>query len=437
MSPTPAELVARFGSPLYVYDGGRIRSACRRLRAALPDRCAIHFAAKANPSLAVLALLVREGTGLEIASRGELAAALAAGCPPDRILFAGPGKRDAELEAAVAAGVSGIHCESAGELRRLAAISARRGQRLRCGVRVHVPWSAGESRPILGGAEATKFGVPEAEARESIREWLSLEHLKIAGLHVFNASNVLDADALLAGARATVALACDLADAGLPLEWVDLGGGLGVPYAGHERPLDVERLGAGLAALLEEAERTRSHAFRLAIEPGRWLVAEAGEYVATVVDRKRCAGVEIAVLDGGVHHLLRPALVGQRHPARRAWPPSRTDDPRAEIRLVGPLCTALDTFGDHVLPDLRAGDLVAVGCAGAYGFTEGMPLFLSHPVPAEVLLLDGEPHLVRERREAESHLAGQHVPQALRAGVPPRGGGPESEPAVPRRDAPA
>lgn len=412
MIPQAAELVERFGSPLFVYDGERILERYRRLRASLPDSATVHYAVKANPALGVLALLVREGAGLEIASEGELAAALRVACPPERILYAGPGKRDVELVAALEAGVTGIHAESANELRRLDALAAARGKRLRCGVRVHVPWSAGEARTIIGGGEATKFGVSETEARESVASWLELEHLEIGGLHVFNASNVLEAESLLAGARRTLELACDLKDAGLPLDWVDLGGGLGVSYSVGEAPLDVEAFGAGLSALSERIESERGHRFRLVLEPGRWLVAEAGEYLTTVVDRKSCGGVEFAVLDGGVHHLLRPALVGQAHPARLAS--RESDEDLQPVRLAGPLCTSLDSFGDHDLPPLQVGDVIAIERAGAYGFTEAMPQFLSHAVPAEVMQLDGEVHVLRERRGAEKHLSGQHLPPSLR-----------------------
>lgn len=411
MSLSASELVERFGSPLYAYDGDGIRAAYRRLRAAVPEQAAIHYAMKANPSLGILALLVQEGAGLEIASEGELAAALRVGCPPERILYAGPGKRDAELAAALDAGVSGIHAESGNELRRIDSIAAGRGERVRCGVRVHVPWSAGETLQIIGGGEATKFGVSESEARASVASWLGLEHLEITGLHVFNASNVLDAASLIAGARRTLELACDLADAGLPLDRVDLGGGLGVSYSEEEEPLDIEAFGAGLAVLCGDIEAERGRSFDLALEPGRWLVAASGDYLSTVVDRKSCGGVDFAVLDGGVHHLLRPALVGQPHPARLVSRGGGGE--RRPVRLVGPLCTSLDSFGDHLLPPLQVGDVIAIERAGAYGFTEAMPQFLSHAVPAEVMELDGEVHLLRERRGADRHLDDQRLPTGL------------------------
>lgn len=409
MRPACEELVREFGSPLFVYDGDAISRAYRRLRAAMPAACSIHYAMKANPSLAVLELLVGEGAGIEIASEGELAAALHIRCPTERILYAGPGKREVDLEAAVDAGITGIHCESAGELRRLNAIAGARGLRVSCGVRIHADWSAGEERPIIGGSSPTKFGITEREARLSVPAWNELRNLKINRLHVFNASNVLDAKALLAGAKHTFELASDLADAGLPLECVDVGGGLGVPYSPDDLPLDVEQFGMGLDKLLRRTLRERGHRFQMAIEPGRWLVAEAGEYFATVVDLKQCDEVQFAVMDGGVNHMIRPALVGQPHPVRLLRQASdEVSTPPVTVRVVGPLCTSVDSFGDHLLPPLQIGDVLAIGCAGAYGFTESMPLFLSHAIPAEVFLVGGQAHLARDRREAATHLDGQH-----------------------------
>jgi diaminopimelate decarboxylase len=406
-----AELVALFGSPLFVYDGELVERRHAALRSALPEGADLFYAVKANPSLGLLALLRRLGAGAEIASEGELLAARRAGFEASAILFAGPGKRDDELRAAVEAGLLGIHVESEGELRRLDAIGRARGRRVRVGVRAHVPWSAGEGHVIIGGGEATKFGIPAPVVREAARAWLGLEGVELSGLHVFNASNVLDAGALVRGARRTLELATELVAAGWPLEWVDAGGGLGVPYAPGETPLDVEALGRGLGAALAEARRASGRDLRLVLEPGRWLVAEAGRLLLRVLDRKACGGVEFLVVDGGVHDLLRPALIGQPHPIAclRASPAA----PRA-FRVVGPLCTSLDSFGDHALPeDVTRGDLLSIGCAGAYGFTEAMPHFLSHPVPAEVLLWRGAAHLLRPRREAAWHLEGQAIPPAL------------------------
>jgi diaminopimelate decarboxylase len=415
VTPSDHELVERFGSPLFVYDAQVIRERFRELRAALPDASDIHYAVKANPSLGVLALLRSLGAGAEIASRGELLAAQAAGFPPERILWAGPGKTPQEHEVAAQAGIAAIHAESDAEIRRLDVLGRRLGRRIHAGVRVHVPFSAGESTRIIGGSSATKFGVPEQEALDRAREWAALEGVLLRSVHVFNASNVLDADALAASASRTLALAASLAERGLPVERVDLGGGLGVPMSADEKPLDVAALGRALSLALDAVRRERNFAPRLAIEPGRFLVAESGRYLMRVVDVKTHAGVGFLVCDGGIHHLLRPALVGQPHPVEAVGGGGGATRPQ---RVVGPLCTSLDDLGEHELPEMRPGDLLAVTRAGAYGFTESMPLFLSHPRPAEVLLLDGTAHVLRARVEPEEWLAGQSIPDALREPAP-------------------
>ena len=405
-----AAIAVAHGTPLFVYDGDAIRARAAALRSALPARASFAYAAKANPSLAILALLRAAGAGAEIASRGELAAVLAAGFPPSRVLFAGPGKTDADLEAAARAGIRAIHAESADEIARLDAVGKRLGKPIAAGVRVHVAWGATESRSIIGGAGASKFGVPVEEALELASTWARLEGVRLQSLHVFNASNVRDAAALASGAEETLRLGAKLVARGLPIESVDVGGGLGVPYAPDETPLDVTALGRLLGEAMQRVERELGFAPELLMEPGRWLVAEAGEYVARVVTVKSCAGEMFAVLDGGINHLLRPALIGQPHPMRIL---GGTDRAQVTCRVVGPLCTSLDELGAASLASPRAGDLLAVGCAGAYGFTEAMPQFLSHAVPAEVLMLDGHAHVVRARREPECHLEGQSIPASL------------------------
>jgi diaminopimelate decarboxylase len=410
-------LVERFCSPLYVYDAGIIRERWRQLRHALPDACDIHYAVKANPSLGILALLRSLGAGAEVASRGELLAARRAGFAPENILWAGPGKTPLEHETAAIFDIAAIHAESDAEIRRLDALGRRMGRRINAGVRVHVPFSAGESTRIIGGASATKFGVPEQDALDLAREWAALPGLLLRSVHVFNASNVLDASALVASAARTLALAADLAERGLPVEFVDLGGGLGVPMLPNEQPLDVAALGRGLAQALDNARRERGFAPRLVIEPGRFLVAESGRYLMRVIDVKSHAGVEFLVCDGGIQHLLRPALVGQAHPVQAM---SGRQGPLRSRRVVGPLCTSLDDLGGHDLPDVEPGDVLAVTCAGAYGFTESMPLFLSHARPAEILLMDGAAHVLRTRVEPEKWLEDQSIPDALVAARAPR-----------------
>jgi diaminopimelate decarboxylase len=233
------------------------------------------------------------------------------------------------------------------------------------------------------------------------------------GLHAFGASNVLDAGALAAHVDATVAAARELAaGARFPLRIVDAGGGLGVPYEVEEGPLDVRRLGTllhALAARMDGDPLTRET--RVLLEPGRFIVCSSGAYVARVVDRKSVGGHHVVILDGGINHVLRPALVGQEHRVRAitgagATPSSASS--RVPVTVAGPLCSGLDVFAHSVamtLPD--PGDLVAVLDVGAYGATESMPFFLSHPLPPEIAIRGGEAWASRPRVDPDVWLGWQ------------------------------
>jgi diaminopimelate decarboxylase len=240
-------------------------------------------------------------------------------------------------------------------------------------------------------------------------------HLAFLGLHAFGASNVLDAGALLDHVRATVHVARRLAlAAGTTLRLIDAGGGLGIPYEPHEESLDLRRLGAGLTEITNDwAQDPLLADARLLLEPGRFLVGPAGAYVARVVDRKTVNGAAVVILDGGVHHVLRPALVGQEHRVRSLSGRSEaTGQARVQpVTVAGPLCSGLDVFSQTAVMSLpEVGELVAILDVGAYGFTESMPLFLSHPIPAEVAVRAGRAVLIRPRVEPASWLTDQIDP---------------------------
>jgi diaminopimelate decarboxylase len=409
----PADLAARYGTPFHVYDLDVIERQVETLRAALPPIVEIAYAVKANPALAIVAHLGSLGLGADVASGGELATARRAGIPGDRIVVTGPGKRDAELRDAVAAGVRAITIESPGELVRLEAIASAAGRRVPILLRASVGMADGLERVRLVGDDgAGKFGMDEPDLRAAARTAARSSHLELLGIHRFGASNVLDASRLAAHVAETVQLARAVAGhAGVELRLVDAGGGLGIPYEPHEESLDVAGFGRRLASLAEGWAATPGlHDLRLLLEPGRWLVGAAGAYVARVVDRKRVGEAEVAILDGGVHHLVRPALVGQEHRVRilgasartaRSWP----------VTIAGPLCSGLDIFAANArLPAPAVGDLVAVLDTGAYGFTESMPLFLSHPIPAEVAISGGRSSLIRPRMEPAEWLDRELLP---------------------------
>jgi diaminopimelate decarboxylase len=409
----PEDLATRFGTPLYVYDLDVVTRQLEALRAVLPPVFDLAYAVKANPALAVIAHLGGHGLGADVASAGELASVVKAGIAPSSVVFTGPGKRDDELLQAVRAGVRAITVESAGELARLEAIAERTERVVPVLLRVSAGEAAGLERVRLVGDDGSgKFGMDRRDLIEVARRAIASPRLELLGLHAFGASNLLDAGALAEHIRWTVSAAADLSrQAGFPLRVVDVGGGLGIAYDPHEDGLDLVGLGVRLAELAEAwAADPWTRDMRILLEPGRFLVGPAGAYLARVVDRKTVGRETVIVLDGGIHHLIRPALTGQEHRVRalghgvnreRSWP----------VTVAGPLCSGLDVFTRHAIlapPDV--GELVAVLDAGAYGYTESMPFFLSHPVPAEVAIRGRRAELIRPRMEPAEWLSRQRLP---------------------------
>lgn len=414
------DLATRFGTPLYVYDLDVITGQVAALQAALPPTFELAYAVKANPALGVVAHLATLGLGADVASGGELATVLRAGVSPDAIVMTGPGKRDDELRLAVDTGVRAVTVESPGELRRLAAIAAAVGRCVPIMLRAAVsPEVRLERVRLVGDDGAGKFGMGADDLLEAARFAVSSPHLDPIGLHAFGASNVLDAGALADHVATTMRAARALAvEAGFRLQLVDAGGGLGIPYEAHEESLDLLTYGhrlAELAAAWSADPVTRDA--RLLLEPGRYLVGPAGAYLARVVDRKLVDGRVVVILDGGIHHVLRPALVGQEHRVRRV---SGAEDGAGRfipVTVAGPLCSGLDVLATEAMLTVpEPGDLIAVLDVGAYGFTEAMPFFLSHPVPAEIAVRRGVAALLRPRLEPEAWLEWQTLPDWLTTG---------------------
>ena len=394
----PAALASEFGTPFYIYDLDLIGRRVEALRAALPQGFRIAFAVKANPALAVVAHLRRCGVGADIASGGELETVLRAGFDPASVAMTGPGKREDELVAAVSAGIGIVTVESRGELHRLEGIAAGLGRRQPILLRLAVSEDARlETVRLIGGVEG-KFGMPLQTLIEAAREAAASPHLDLLGVHAFGASNLREAEELADHVEELVEIGRRVAaEADVPLRMMDAGGGLGIPYADGERPLDLSLLRRRLTEL--RARWDASAALRemtVLLEPGRFLVGPAGAYVARVVDVKGSDSAPVAILDGGINHAVRPALVRTEH--RLAVLTSDTVRAMVGTTVAGPLCTGLDVFTiEAMLPRPRVGDLMAILDLGAYGYTESMPLFLSHPWPAEVAVLGGRAQLIRPR----------------------------------------
>jgi diaminopimelate decarboxylase len=422
-SIAPAELAERYGTPLYVYDLDVVDRQVAALQAILPPVVELAYAVKANPALAVVAHLGGLGLGADVASAGELELVGRAGIAPQRVVMTGPGKRDDELIAAVRTGIRAVTVESPGELARLETIAAGLGRRQPVLLRAAVTEDARLERVRLVGDDgAGKFGMDPDDLATSAARAAASPHLDLLGLHAFGASNVLDASNLVEHVAATVRAARRLARAaGTSVRLVDAGGGLGIPYETHEESLDLVGLGTGLSQIVDgwPGDPLLTEA-RLLLEPGRFLVGAAGAYLARVVDRKSVGGAEVVILDGGVHHVLRPALVGQEHRLRAlgrglaTGPDGRGSGAGGRpvpVTVAGPLCSGLDVFSqDAVMIPPEVGDLVAILDVGAYGFTESMPLFLSHPIPAEVAIRDGSTALIRPRLDPGEWLDRQVLP---------------------------
>jgi diaminopimelate decarboxylase len=382
------EIAAEVGcTPFYVYDRSVMTRKVELLRAALPDGVHLHYAMKANPMPQVVRHFIGLVDGLDVASGGELAVALAAGGDPDTISFAGPGKTDDELHQAAEAGIT-INVESDREIRILAEIGRQTGRRPRVAIRVNPDFELKTSGMKMGGGPK-QFGI-DAERVPSLLGELAGLPIEFRGFHIYSGSQNLRSDAIVEAQRKTVQLAMRLVQhAPGPVRMFNMGGGLGIPYFPGEQSLDLGPVGENLNRLLPEIREHLPEA-EVILELGRYLVGESGIYVCKVIDRKISRGQVFLVTDGGLHHhLAASGNFGQV--IRKNYPVvigNRVAGGEREIAsVVGPLCTPLDLLADRMeFGRANEGDLVAVLQSGAYGYTASPLLFLSHPPPVEVLL---------------------------------------------------
>ena len=384
-----SRLAERVGStPFFAYDRRLIEARVGRLRSMLPEAVLLAYAVKANPMPAVLHLLSGLVDGFDVASSEELHRALDTGVCPEAISLAGPGKTDAELACAIAAGAT-IELESFLETRRIAAAGARLGLRPRVAVRINPDFVVRGSGMRMGGGPQ-QFGVDAEDVPRLLGE-LGAMQLDFVGFHIFAGSQNLDATVIAEAQRRSLDLVVSLAGAcPAPIRYLNLGGGFGIPYFERDRPLDLRQVGDNLARLIDTVVMRELPEARVTIELGRYIVGEAGVYVSRVIDRKISRGRTYIVTDGGMHHhLAASGNLGQ--PIRRNYPLALGNRMQAAqletVSVVGCLCTPLDVLGEDVaLPDPRVGDLVVVFQSGAYGLTASPTAFLGHPVPLECLV---------------------------------------------------
>jgi diaminopimelate decarboxylase len=411
-----SSIIARHGTPIFVYDRGILERKYAALRNTLPHKFKICYSVKANPNPAFLRFFLEKGCGLEIASAGEFHHARYAGCLPQEIVFAGPGKTESELETVIGQRIGEIHAESNVEVDRISAISERLGVRTRIAIRVN-PNEESQGGAMQMGGRSAPFGVDEENLESVLRRVMKDAHLDFCGIHLFVGTQILDHETLLTQYRTGMEIARRAtACVGTPLRTLDFGGGLGIPYFAGDHELDLPKLAQGLVGLMAGIERdTTFQQTRFIVEPGRFLVGEAGVYVTRINDIKTSRGTKYLILDGGMnHHLAASGNLGQV--IKRNFPLAILNRLGATafetVDVVGPLCTPLDTLGRSVqLPRAEVGDLLGVFQSGAYARSASPLGFLSHATPTEVWAENGQDFLIRRRGRFEESL--QDVPSSF------------------------
>lgn len=389
VEPSGEALIAAYGSPLYVYDLDRIDAAYRDLRAELPAPSSLLYSMKANPHALIAARLRQAGCRLEVSSPGELSAALHSGADGRDVLYTGPAKGLAEIDGAVVGGVRFFSVESFAELRRLGQVAAKRDTDLTALLRVNGRGAVGAPGLRMTGT-ATQFGI---DAETLAAEWspdLVPDRVRVVGLHLFPVTNARDEDQLLDELSAAIDTAVEIVRVcRLDPAVVDLGGGFGAPYATPGSRPAYPRLRAEAEKRLDNAFPSwRTGSPEVMFESGRYLVADCGTLLTTVVDIKRTRGRTYAVLDAGISVLGGMTGLGRLLPMR-ATPvvPAESPGGVTVVDLAGPSCTPLDVLGRDVpLPEARPGVVLAIPNVGAYGLSASLIGFLSRPIPAEVLL---------------------------------------------------
>ncbi|MBC2777929.1 pyridoxal-dependent decarboxylase, exosortase A system-associated [Parasphingopyxis marina] len=383
-----SELAEKAGqTPFYVYDLALASAQVARFRTAMPDGLHLHYAVKANPYPAVIQHFMELTDGLDMASGGELAVVRDCGADMAHVSFAGPGKRDGELELAISLGAT-VNLESETEAERALAIAGKLAITPKLAVRVNPDFELKGSGMSMGGG-AKPFGVDQERVPALV--WRLLDAgADWRGFHIYSGSQSLDAEAIAQSQEASIALAADLAETiGEAPKTVNLGGGFGIPYTANDTPLDVEQVGERLGAALAGREDILADT-QFMIELGRWLIGEAGVYVARILDRKVSKGELFIVTDGGMHHHLAASgnfgmVMKRNYPVAIAL--KMGAEPAESATIVGPLCTPLDRLAvDIAVPRADIGDLVAVFASGAYGLSASPIHFLSHPNAAEIVV---------------------------------------------------
>ncbi len=401
------QIVNDYGTPLYLYDGDFIVSQYQSLKRVFPENFEIFYSIKTNPLLGICQLFEQLGSGCEVASSGELYIALNAGFTADKIIFSGPGKTEEELEYAIDNKIYTINCESLKEAQLIHKIAAVKSKQINISLRINPSFDVSNARVKMTGVP-TQFGIDQSQVSEVLKTLKTLPNINVMGFQVYSGTQILDANSIVSNAQEIIKMALEFQEQhNLKLQFLDLGGGFGIPYFPEEKPLHLDELQQGISRVWE---KYREHLLgtRIIIESGRFLTTESGLYLTKVLYKKSCKGNNYLICDGGSHHHANSAFLGRF--VRNNFPMyvlGKTDD-LEETNIAGPLCTPTDILSQKVLlPKAEPGDVIVIEKSGSYGLTNSPSLFLSHFMPAELFYYQGEVKVIRERGEKEDFLAKQ------------------------------
>ncbi len=404
-------IIEKLGTPLFIYDAETIKERYEYLRANLPLEVDIFYAMKANPSLAVIKQLVNLGAGVEVASEGELYACKKVGVNPKDIVFAGPSKTFEDITMAVEMGIYALNAESVGEIKRIDEIAASHDTVMDIELRINPEFEVAGAAVNMGGG-SKKFGIDSEVLSAAIEQVSSLNNVRLQGIHIFAGTGIQNSEGFLSNLENCFTLAEEMNRKHFKVLSIDFGGGIGIPYSDEDSGLSIGGISDKISDMIKKYPFIRENGTRLIAEPGRYLVGQSGIYITKVIDKKHSRGKEYLLVDGGAQHLLRPALIGQSQPTFNL---SREQGNLQPFDVGGSLCTSIDFLGKdlNLSEDSAVGDFIGVFCSGAYGYTESMPLFLSHDIAPEVLVHNGKYDVIRPRMDIRKIVDEMVIPGEL------------------------
>ncbi|MDR0267461.1 diaminopimelate decarboxylase [Paenibacillus sp.] len=399
------QLAREYGTTMYVYDAEEIEQKVNSFRQLMHKDVHLFYSLKANPNPTIVKWIYELGANLEICSPIELKVVKKLDIDPNRILYLGPGKTTAEIEEILDYGIKYFVLESMQEMEEVNRLAGLRNLHVEVGIRFNPNMSAKGSRLTMGG-KPRQFGIDEDQAQQVFEFAETLSHLDIVGVHVYNGTRILSGDVVIENTKHVLTFVKQLYHTcHFSLKYVDIGGGLGIPYFKNEEELDFEYTASGIRSLIDEFHSEIGLNLPIFIESGRYVVGESGIYAASVLYTKESKSVHFATLDGGTNHHM--AAGGMGNALKHNFPirvlNKMTEPEVRPYHISGPLCTPNDVIAKHLsLPHIERGDLVGILSAGAYGLTSSPVLFLSHRLPVEVLVYKGQSILIRNRDEYEA-----------------------------------